>query len=247
MSETYMMTIPKTVHKRAIKVMLDTNDVKRYTVASETGKGGYRHWQIRLTTSNKEFFEWCKAHIPEAYLDKATDQESAWQYERKEGVFWCSEDTSDIRKVRFGKPRPEQKRILDIARSQSDREVDVWYDPTGNHGKSWLTVHLYETGRALVVPRTSCTAEKLSAFICSAWKGEPYIIIDVPRARKPTVELYEVIEEIKDGLVFDHRYTGRTRNIRGTRLIVFTNHKFDLGKLSRDRWRLHGFGGGDHS
>lgn len=92
----------------------------------------------------------------------------------------------------------------------------------------------------MVVPRASTTAEKLSAFVCSAYNNEGLIIIDLPRARKPTKELYETIEEVKDGLVFDHRYNGKTRDVRGVKMIVFTNHKLDLNQLSRDRWRLHG-------
>lgn len=231
-----MVTAPARVHKRQLKIMLEENDVKRYVVGRERGKGGYEHWQIRLQTSNRSFFDWMQANIPEAHCEQAND---VWEYERKEGRFWCSEDTNEIRAVRFGQLTKAQKGIIQTLRSQNDRQVDVWYDPKGNHGKSWLSVHLYETGKALIVPRASTTSEKLSAFICSAWKGEQIIVIDIPRASKPTVALYETIEEIKDGLVFDHRYSGKTRNIRGTKIAVFTNHKLDLKQLSNDRWRLH--------
>lgn len=123
------------------------------------------------------------------------------------------------------------------------REIDVYLDKTGNKGKSWLAVALWERREALVVPRYSCTPERLSAFICSAWRGEKIIIIDIPRASKPTQALYETMEEIKDGLVFDPRYHGQCKDIRGVKLIVFTNHPLDLKQLSRDRWRLHGFEG----
>lgn len=239
MATIYMLTIPRTVPKAAIKRMITANDCKRWTVGFERGRNGYEHYQVRLETSNQNFFAWTKAHIPNAHVEQATDN---WTYERKEGRFISSEDTAEIRRVRFGKLNQAQEAIIRAVRGQNDRQVDVWYDPSGNHGKSWLTVHLWETGQALVVPRASATAEKLSAFICSAWQGEPYIIIDIPRASKPTVALYETIEEIKDGLVFDHRYSGKTRNIRGTKIIVFTNTKLDTKKLSYDRWRLHGFG-----
>nr|WDW25865.1 MAG: replication-associated protein [Canine associated porprismacovirus] len=237
--DTWMVTAPADTHKREIEIMLEENDVKKYVVGRERGRGGYEHWQIRLQTSNKSFFDWMKANIPKAHCEQAQDTYEAWQYERKDGHFWSSDDTVEIRKVRFGQLTKAQKGIIQTLRSQNDRQVDVWYDPKGNHGKSWLTVHLYETGKALVVPRASTTADKLSAFICSAWKGEEIVIIDIPRASKPTIALYECIEEIKDGLVFDHRYSGRTRNIRGTKIAVFTNHKLDLKQLSNDRWRLH--------
>lgn len=235
----YMLTIPQTVHKRVLKIMIERNDCKRWIIGKETGQEGFKHWQVRLETSNKNFFDWCKKNVPTAHVEEGQD---VWDYERKEGKYWTSDDTTDIRKVRFGKLRPEQTRILRILQTQGDREIDVWYDPMGNKGKSWLSIHLYERGEALVVPRASCTAEKISAYICSAWKGERIIIVDIPRSRKINPELYESLEEIKDGLVFDHRYSGHCRNIRGCKLLVFTNTKLETSKLSHDRWRLHGFG-----
>ncbi|AIY31259.1 putative replicase protein [Camel associated porprismacovirus 4] len=222
-------------------------NVKKHVVGLEEGKNGYKHWQARIQLSGEgkqiiggseiSFFQYMKIYYPKAHIEEASN---TWEYERKEGKFWTSEDTASILAVRFGSLRPEQKKILQILESQGDREIDVWLDPSGNHGKSWLTVHLWETGRALVVPRSSTTAEKLSAFICSSWKGEPIVIIDIPRSTKVSGSLLETMEELKDGLVFDHRYTGRTRNVRGVKVMVFTNSELPLKKLSKDRWRLHG-------
>lgn len=234
-----MLTVPQTVPKKAIKCMIAHNDVKRWVIAKETGHGGYKHWQIRLETSNPDFFAYVKKNIPSAHVEEARD---VWEYERKEGHFWTSEDTNEIRKVRFGTPNDRQRAILRMVGTQNDRQIDVWYDPRGNNGKTWLSIHLWEQGRALVVPRASCTAHELSAFVCSAYKGEEFIIIDIPRASKPNVALYEAMEEIKDGLVFDHRYHGQCRNVRGAKIIVFTNTKLNTEMLSPDRWRLHGFG-----
>lgn len=138
--------------------------------------------------------------------------------------------------MRFGKLRQNQEKILHEIDKQGDRGVTVVYDPVGNSGKSWMAIHLYERGRALVVPRASTTAERLSAYVASAYTGEPIIIIDIPRSRPITKELYECIEELKDGLVFDHRYRGSCRDIRGVKVLVTTNSKLDVGALSADRW-----------
>lgn len=232
------MTIPRTVPKRLIWMMIDQNDCKKWTIGFEVGKDGYRHYQIRLNTSNDDFFQWVKNHIPSAHIEKATQE---WNdYERKSGNFVCSDDTPQIRQIRFGTLRPLQKKILKTVRNQNDREIDVFLDPSGNHGKSWLAIHLWERGEALIVPRSESSASKISAFICSSWQGQPYIIIDIPRAGKPKPEWYEAIEEIKDGLVFDGRYYGKSRNVRGIKLIIFTNVELDKKRLSHDRWRLHG-------
>ena len=190
-----------------------------------------------MVSSNNDFFEWCQINFPTAHVEEASTD--APDYERKSGDFISSTDTPAIRSVRFGILRESQKKILEEVNDQSVREIDVYYDPTGNKGKTWLSIYLFERGRAMVVPRASTTAEKLSAYVCSAYHGQEFIIVDIPRSRKITPELYEALEELKDGLVYDHRYSGRCRNIRGAKLIVFTNQKLDTSKLSHDRWRLH--------
>lgn len=238
MSQAWILTIPRNVPKRALKIMLEKNDVKRWIIGFEEGKNGYRHYQVRLVSSNDGFFEWVKNHIPTSHLEKASTERG--DYERKSGNFITSDDTTQIRQVRFGALRPVQKKILKTVRNQNDREIDVFLDPAGNHGKSWLAVHLWEHGRALIVPRSESSAAKISAYVCSAYRGEEYIIIDIPRSAKPRPEWYETMEEIKDGLVFDPRYHGQCRNIRGSKLIVFTNIELDKKRLSHDRWRLHG-------
>lgn len=239
MTQTWMMTAPKSrISKRELKILMDLSDVKRWILAIEKGKNGYEHWQCRFTASDPELFERWTELNPWIHLEKA--QTDDFKYERKEGRFWTSDDTVEILRCRFGTPRGWQQDLLKRIEQQSVREIDVILDSYGNKGKTWLTVHLWELGKALVVPRYSCTPEKLSAFVCSAYKGESIIIIDIPRAGKPTTALYECMEEVKDGLVFDPRYSGTTRDIRGVKLVVFTNHKLKLDQLSDDRWVLHG-------
>lgn len=225
-----------------IRSILNNWDIKDWIVGLETGKKGYKHYQIRFDLSGDydRFFEWCKFYAPDLHLEKASASTYETDYERKGGFYACSRDTPEIRSVRFGRANHLQRDMLGIVDSQNDRQVDVWLDPKGCHGKSWLTIHLWERGEALVVPRSAASPDKLSAFICSAYKEQPYIIIDLPRAAKIPPAIYETIEEVKDGLVFDHRYSGKTRNIRGAKVIVFTNKALDIKKLSKDRWRLHG-------
>lgn len=262
MTKVYMLTIPQEkCSKILLARMVWENDTKKWIIASEKGRGGYKHWQVRIKVSNPNFFGyeekqvlqlngtvqkvkvkvgWVAENMPFAFCEEAQDE---WIYERKECNFVSSEDTKEILKIRFGKMKENQERIVNECRKQGDRCVTVCYDSCGNHGKSWLTIHLYERGHALVVPRASSTAEKLSGFVCSAYSGEEFIIIDIPRARPVTAELYEAIEELKDGLVFDYRYQGRCRNIRGAKVLVFTNSKLDLSKLSTDRWHAIDYNG----
>lgn len=240
--QTWMMTGPRTIHKRIIRELFDQCDVKEYVIAKETGKGGYEHWQIRCKASRPDFFDYVHDREPRFNIQKAQTED--FDYERKDGNFWCSEDTNEIRKCRFGKLGDcgmiWQKQLIKRLKKQSVREIDVVLDPSGNKGKSFATIALWERREALVVPRAQTTAERVSGFVCSAWKGEWLIIMDIPRSTKATKALYETMEEIKDGLVFDWRYSGKTRNIRGTKLVVFTNSPLNLKGLSDDRWKLHG-------
>lgn len=176
--------------------------------------------------------------LPTAHVEEATEERD--DYERKSGNFVSSSDTAEIRQVRFGRPRKIQEKILKLAEDQDDREIAYFYDSRGGWaGKSWLTIHLWERGDCFVVPRAKATAEKLSAFICSGYDAQKYIIVDLPRASKPDRGLYEVLEDTKDGLVFDSRYSARTRNIRGAKLIVFSNSQLNTNMLSDDRWRRY--------
>lgn len=239
-----MATVPKKYVPEGRKWLsyFQNQDCHKWIIALEHGSHGLVHWQLRwkqrgLDTkeARQNFLISFKQMCPQAHIEFS---EQWCDYERKEGNFVTSDDNAETIKIRFGSLNRIQKEILDIVESQSDRQIDVWYDPSGNHGKSWLTIHLYEKGKAFPVFVTN--ARQASADICSGYTGQKYIIIDIPRACKIPPELYETLERIKDGLVHDSRYADKIRNIRGCKVIVFTNQKLDEKRLSRDRWRLHG-------
>ena len=168
------------------------------------------------------------------------EESATWvDYERKEHNFVSWEDTPEILKVRYGELNQLQKCILKIVRSQNDREIDVFLDKKGGSGKTWLSLYLWEQGTAYYVPRSVAGGGKISADCCSNCGRAEYIIIDVQRDKKFPTDFYSDIEELKDGLVSDPRYHGKQRNLRGRKLIIFTNKELDTRKLSADRWRLH--------
>lgn len=235
------MTIPRTVPKRALRIMIENNDCKKWIIGKEKGRNGYEHWQVRVESSNAGFFEWCKQHIPSAHVEKAERGVDECLYERKEGQFWCSADRPEILRQRYGKLTDRQKRVLKALRTTNDREVMVWYDQRGNVGKSWLTGHLWERGEAYYVPPTIDTVKGMIQWVASCYFDggyRPYVIIDIPRSWKWSDQLYCAIESIKDGLIFDTRYKSRVINIRGVKVLVLTNNKPKLDALSADRWRF---------
>lgn len=240
MSQIWMFTAPmEKVHKRELKAIIDANDCKKWQIGMEVGKNGYRHYQGRLVSSNDDFFDRVTARIPTIHLEKGDH----WcNYEGKEGHYWTSDDTVEIRKVRFGTPNEDQKAVIKSLMQQSDREIDVWYDPRGNAGKSWLVNHLWEKHQAHYIAPYFKSVQAMVQDCASKQMADrrPIIVIDIPRSWKWSEELYTGLETIKDGLIDDPRYSAKTVNIRGTKILVLTNTKAKLDKLSIDRWVLNG-------
>lgn len=233
-NKCYMLTIPRYPWVKAgLKAFIRGHDVHKWIIAKETGQGGYEHFQVRLVTNCG--FECLKSAFPQAHIEEASE---VFDYERKEGTYWCSNDTDSIRRCRFGEPRATQRAVLNRVRQQGDRGVTVWYSPRGNDGKSWLARHMYEKGTGFYVPPTIDTVKGIVQFIASGYNGEPYILIDIPRSWKWSEQLYTAIETIKDGMVYDTRYSAKMRNIWGVYVLVMTNTMPKLDKLSADRWRI---------
>lgn len=231
-NKIYMVTIPHSgVTKRAFFEMIEKWDIHKWVYAVEKGKKGYKHIQGRFQTSKP--FEEIKKQLPGAHIEEASN---TWEYERKGGKYLTSDDTPEIIKLRFGKLRKAQNYALRCLESTNDREVVVWVDLSGNSGKTWLTAHLWETGQACYVPPTLGTPKEIIQWVHSAYNHEPYIIIDIPRSWKWNEALYTAIETVKDGLVYDPRYSARMKNIRGVKILCMTNSEPKLDKLSEDRW-----------
>nr|BBE29380.1 replication associated protein [Papio cynocephalus associated smacovirus] len=266
MTKTYMMTAPRkqgieyaepielsgwlhgwilptrtNVCKREIMHAIKNNDCKKWIIAKEIGKDGYEHWQCRIETSNDNFFEHVKENSPKMHIEEAERGVDESDYEAKEGQYIKSTDRVQNLIQRYGEFRPNQKRALMALEATNDRQVVVWYDETGNVGKSWFTGALWERRQAYVTPPTIDTVKGLiqwvaSCYIDGGWR--PYVIIDVPRSWKWSEQLYSAIESIKDGLIYDTRYHSRMINIRGVKVLVMTNTMPKLNKLSADRWAI---------
>lgn len=232
-----LFTIERRTTKKELRILFDRHDVKKFVIGIEKGKNGLRHYQIRLETSDPEFFNRFHAQIPQANIREA--ESHSLDYERKEGRFWKYDDNPDILKCRFGKPRKEQQRALEALQRTNDREIVVWYDSTGKIGKSWLCAHLWETGKAYYIPPyvaspAAMVQDIASDYMKHGWKD--YAVVDIPRSWEWTDTLNTVIEAIKDGLIKEMRYSSDTVNIRGCKLLVLTNTVPQLDALSKDRW-----------
>lgn len=238
MTTDFMFTCPRnTFFKARLWQMIDELDIHKWVVGFEVGKDGYKHLQGRVRVSKDENngFLAIKGYLPSAHIEKCSD---TWSYERKSGRFLSSEDTPEIRAVRFGKPRKHQSEWMEVLSKQDDRGILTIVDTEGCSGKSWFVNWLYETNKGFYCPPTIDTVKGLIQWIASGYNGEGIVAIDIPRTWKWSEQLYVAIESIKDGLVYDTRYHSQLRNIRGCKIIIFTNTMPKLDKLSTDRWSI---------
>lgn len=237
----WIATIARTeATKRKLRLFFKSQDIHRWVYGREKGKNGYQHYQVRfewLDHDNPDAFKTFKDWFYSAHLEYA--RADNWDYEKKDGRYYTSNDTDEILRIRYGSITGTQREVLSWLDKTNDREILLWYDAQGRSGKSYLCNKLWETRRAYYCPPYLNGVKDLIQFVASGYNGEEYIVIDLPRAMKWDVSLYAGIEAIKDGLVTDARYSARTRNIRGAKVIVMSNSKPKLDRLSADRWLIY--------
>lgn len=232
----YLLTMPwNAASKRMINLYLTRNDIHDWTIGYEVGRDGYRHIHVRLNARCTE--EELRKSFPGVHTETGSTEDD-W-YERKDGHFVSSKDTVDVRRCRFGTLRRNQKEVLELLDRQTDRQVLIWFDSTGGVGKSFFTRWLIERGAAYYVPPTVDNVKQIIQWVCSGYKGQKYIVIDIPRSAKWTESLYTGIEAIKDGIVYDTRYAAKLRDIWGVKILVLTNTMPRLDALSKDRWVIY--------
>lgn len=128
------------------------------------------------------------------------------------------------------KLNPFQLSIMDSLNTQSEREVLWVHDPVGNTGKTYLSKVLIASNHAF-----RCTNGK-SKDIAYAYNGEPIFIMDLSRSLEDHVN-YDIIEQIKNGLIFSPKYESKHKIFKPPKVLILANFKPDLSKLSNDRWQ----------
>lgn len=236
--KTYMLILPRNkVHHKELKMMKEELDAKKWIIARETGRGGYEHWQCRVSVSG-DLREWNERNGLGWHIEDAND---VWEYEQKDGDYWCSWDTVETILFRKGRLRDTQSRLIRSVDSQGDRGVTIWIDKNGGFGKTWAFLRGVLEGWVLPVPAVAISTSKLGGWVKSAYRGQRILWIDIPRAKKIETDLWACIEELK-GIAYEWRYASSWILTIGLKILVTTNNelsKNDLAQLSADRWDIH--------
>lgn len=207
---------------------------ERYAYGREKGENGYKHYQIRLVLKvGADISEMRK--VWSAFGHVSCTSVRNFDYVLKEGDYVCSwiKIPENMKNPVF---RPWQRALLDL--EQDDRQIDVIIDLQGNSGKSWLTKYCALKMRAINVP-AGLEGKDIMRMCLKRGEQNGLYIFDMPRAiTKQSKSVWSAIESIKNGYLWDDRYTWEEKWIDPPRIWVFTNEypKYDL--VSEDRLRF---------
>lgn len=128
--------------------------------------------------------------------------------------------------------RPWQKKVDEIFENSNAKRQIVWViDFEGNTGKSEYTKwKANQLGEDLHI----CTGGKFND-ITYAYKGEPYVIIDLARSCDPIKYPYGFMEVLKNGVMTKGKYISQSCRSKPAKVLVFSNERYMEEKLSKDR------------
>lgn len=139
--------------------------------------------------------------------------------------------------------RPFQKRIFENTKCD-DRLINVIYDPKGKKGKTTTAMLALLFYGGFVAPPFNDSKELIQTVcnyaIDNNKRSVSPIFIDMPRAMKQSelYGLYQGIETIKSGYLYDARHHFKWYLIHSPQIWVFCNTIPDLSYLSPDRWKF---------
>lgn len=130
-----------------------------------------------------------------------------------------------------------QNELVEEIELTPDQRSIVWYvDRDGGNGKTAMLKHLTHFHGAAWT-RGGTTGD--IAFAMAPMLNSTRIcIIDYARGTNPEEINYEVIENLKDGIMTSNKYKSTNLNFERKHVIVFANFEPDFSKLSNDRWDI---------
>lgn len=210
---------------------------KKFTFQLEKSENNYIHWQGHLSLKIKERLATLKNLIgfKEIHLEPTKNYFASENY--------CSKEMTKIRgpftenSIFLKVPSPNYPWQVELLQeinvpSSDDRKI-IWYvDEKGKQGKTtfakWLAIN---KGASIVT-------NGKSADIAKMIPDDPKLIVcDYVRSLEDHIN-YQIIEQLKNGLVFDSKYESKMKLFNSPHVVVFSNFQPDFLKLSLDRWDI---------
>lgn len=239
---------------------------KRWIFQTELAASGYKHYQGYVSLVDKQRPVCCATRLRELCDFKGSvhfshaskvGQEALKKYSMKVDTRvdgpWCDRDSSKV--VEYEK-KIERVRLEDVFDPSSvslthasiigfcmdptpvHRMITCIVDGPGAFGKSDIVRYLLKAHPS-VCYLSYGTAKGLMHL--AAKNPSALYIIDLPRSRPTSLgqgELWNAIEQIKNGFLMSERYEGSFECIKPPKVVVFTNVAPPLHFLSKDRWDL---------
>ena len=240
-------TLAKDKHEIDDIVKFCDKHCKKYAFQLEKGDSGFEHYQGRINLKIKKRLSWLKESFSESGHFSITSNEN------RNNMFYVLKDDSRIsgpwtdenkplyvpKQVReINKLYKWQESIIEISKIWDTRSINVIIDIKGCTGKSTIVNYMVAHGLANRLPPCNDIKDIMRAAM-NMKKSNCYLI-DLPRAMKKEkiAEFFAGIESLKDGYIYDDRYTFKFELIDCPNIFVFTNCRPDENYLSEDRWKF---------
>lgn len=221
---------------------------KKWCFQKEKGeKTGYIHYQCRVSLKTKKSMKQV-SEIIRGHLSPTSNKnrDNTFYVEKTEtsiGEVYSDKTYNPVyipRQIReITQLRPFQQQIIDLSKVWDTRKINIIYDDKGNLGKSVLVNYMrcHKLGRKLPF---SNDFRDLMRMVCDTPISNCYLI-DFPRSinNDKLYQLFQGIEEIKNGYAYDDRYKFKETFFDCPNIFVFSNQIFPSHMLSIDRWRYY--------
>lgn len=211
---------------------------ERYVIGDEEGENGYQHLQGRVVFKIGKELGACQNLMPGVHWSQSHVRD--FNYCEKEGHFFRSWEKG-LREYQMLQLKCWQGMAVALLKETDERSVHVLYDPVGNIGKTYLAKYCQVNHIAQYVPPMQ-DAQDFMAFAMA--KPAKAYIFDMPRSEsvKQRKGMWSAIEQIKNGYLYDKRYSFRDMWIEPPQILVICNELPDVESLSRDRWHFYRVG-----
>lgn len=225
--------------KKDIDILIITfNRIKaNYLFGEEIGEEGTEHLQGYFCLENKLRLSALKKLFDvRIHFEVCRNIDASIEYCGKDGKVHSNMIKS--KEIKIPDFRPWQLELLELLGKDPDDRSIIWIYDNGNSGKSFIT-------RWLVM--------RYGAVFCSGKKADVYhniskivnsggyfsiVVFDVPRTNIEYVN-FEVIESIKNGLLFSGKYDSGTIMFDSPHIVVFANSPPIETYLTSDRWVIY--------
>lgn len=223
---------------------------KKYCFQLEKGATGYLHYQGKVSFARGRRLNEIRglgAHWSiESNAGQALGDLYVIKHEGRVKGPWSDKDATARyvpKHLRALVLRPEQRWIKERLEGQDGRQILFVVDGKGGTGKSTLGMWMCVSGDALRLPSSLKSAEDCSQALFPRVYGREdkvfTIILDIPRSVKKESQWaiwLAALEDIKNGHIYDKRYSFKECFFERPRVLVFANSAPPSGLLTSDRY-----------